>query len=59
MRQTDTRFDVDTALIRPAVELTLVHALEQRPVDAARLAGVKDAGYSTHSFSVPGSVNSL
>ena len=48
VRKTDSWLHVDTAVIRPAVKLTLIHTFEQGHIDAASLASIKYSGNSTH-----------
>ncbi len=44
------RFHIDVTLVRTAVMLGLVHALEQRRIDAARAPRIKHSDYSTHDL---------
>jgi hypothetical protein len=46
-----SRLDVHAALVRAAVMLRLVHALQLREIDRSRAAGVEDAGDAAHGVS--------
>ena len=51
MPQADSRLDVQATLVRPAVPLRVVHALQNGTVDLAAAAGVKDSSDSAHGLS--------
>ena len=52
MSEADTRLHVRPSFVRPAVELRLVHALQNRAVNFAPAAGVKDSGDAAHAADI-------
>ena len=52
MSEADTRLHVCPSFVRPAVELRLVHAFQNRAVDFAPTAGVEDSGYAAHAADI-------
>ena len=48
--QTQSRLDMQAALVRTAVQLRVIHALESRAVDLGQAAGIKDSGNSAHGI---------
>ncbi len=46
--QADAGLDMQAALVRPAVQLRIVHALQHRAADVAAAAGVENSGDSAH-----------
>jgi hypothetical protein len=50
MSKPNTRLGMDTAIIRPPMELGLIHALQQTLINRAPLTGVKYSSDSAHGL---------